>query len=66
VFLETARDVPEAQSLRVENKMFYFDVGQNRRGSYMRISEVSTFLLIDLNDYSKTSVYRTSGFIELQ
>jgi hypothetical protein len=32
--------LPEAQALRVENKMFYFDVGQNRRGVFMRISEV--------------------------
>ena len=28
--------------MRVENKMFYFDVGQNRRGVFMRISEVSS------------------------
>ena len=33
-------DLPEPQSLRVENKMFYFDVGHNRRGTFMRISEV--------------------------
>lgn len=39
---ETGRDVPEAQSLRVENKMFYFDIGENRRGRYMRISEVTS------------------------
>lgn len=32
--------LPDPQSLRVENKMFYFDVGQNRRGVFMRISEV--------------------------
>jgi hypothetical protein len=32
--------LPEAKSLRVENKMFYFDVGQNQRGVYMRVSEV--------------------------
>jgi len=32
--------LPEAQSLRVENKMFYFDIGQNRRGVFMRVSEV--------------------------
>jgi len=28
--------------MRVENKMFYFDIGQNNRGTYMRISEVIT------------------------
>jgi len=33
-------DLPEPQSLRVENKMFYFDIGHNRRGTFMRISEV--------------------------
>ncbi|KAK2153197.1 hypothetical protein LSH36_304g01008 [Paralvinella palmiformis] len=33
-------DLPEARSMRVENKMFYFDVGQNRRGVFMRVSEV--------------------------
>lgn len=38
--LETEEPVAEAKSLRVENKMFYFDVGHNRRGTYMRISEV--------------------------
>jgi len=32
--------LPEPQSLRVENKMFYFDIGHNRRGTFMRISEV--------------------------
>jgi len=26
----------------VENKNFYFDIGQNNRGVYMRISEVKT------------------------
>ena len=32
--------LPEPQAMRVENKMFYFDIGQNRRGIFMRISEV--------------------------
>ena len=27
--------------MRVDNKNFYFDIGQNNRGIYMRISEVS-------------------------
>jgi len=35
-------ELPEPRSMRVENKMFYFDVGQNRRGVFMRISEVRT------------------------
>ena len=33
-------ELPEPRSMRVENKMFYFDVGQNRRGVFMRVSEV--------------------------
>ena len=34
-------ELPEGRHLRVENKNFYFDVGQNSRGIYMRISEVT-------------------------
>ena len=41
-FSEGQGELPEPRSMRVENKMFYFDVGQNRRGVFMRISEVST------------------------
>ena len=33
-------ELPESKYLRVENKVFYFDVGSNRRGVYLRISEV--------------------------
>ncbi|XP_052212893.1 transcriptional activator protein Pur-beta-like isoform X2 [Dreissena polymorpha] len=33
-------DLPESKYLRVENKVFYFDVGSNRRGVYLRVSEV--------------------------
>ena len=34
-------ELPEGQQMRAENKNFYFDVGQNNRGIYLRISEVS-------------------------
>ena len=34
-------ELPEGRHMKVENKNFYFDVGQNNRGIYMRISEVS-------------------------
>lgn len=34
-------DLPEGRHVHVDNKNFYFDVGQNNRGVYMRISEVS-------------------------
>lgn len=33
-------ELPAGRHMRVENKNFYFDVGQNERGVYMRISEV--------------------------
>ncbi|XP_013390045.1 transcriptional activator protein Pur-beta isoform X4 [Lingula anatina] len=36
---EPAGDLPESRSLRTENKVFYFDVGHNRRGVFMRVSE---------------------------
>ncbi|XP_013779956.1 transcriptional activator protein Pur-beta-like [Limulus polyphemus] len=35
-------DLPEARHMRIENKNFYFDVGQNCRGVYMRVSEVKS------------------------
>ncbi|XP_025088587.1 transcriptional activator protein Pur-beta-like isoform X13 [Pomacea canaliculata] len=37
---EPQNELPESRSMRVENKMFYFDVGSNRRGVYLRVSEV--------------------------
>jgi PurA ssDNA and RNA-binding protein len=33
-------ELPEGRHLRVDNKNFYFDIGQNNRGIYMRMSEV--------------------------
>ncbi|XP_017785114.1 PREDICTED: transcriptional activator protein Pur-beta isoform X3 [Nicrophorus vespilloides] len=35
-------DLPDGRHLHVDNKNFYFDVGQNNRGVYMRISEVKS------------------------
>jgi len=35
-------ELPEGRHCRVENKNFYFDIGQNNRGIYMRVSEVKT------------------------
>ncbi|PAA56793.1 hypothetical protein BOX15_Mlig008837g1 [Macrostomum lignano] len=37
---EGVAKLPEAKALRAENKMFYFDVGYNRRGTFLRMSEV--------------------------
>lgn len=34
-------ELPEGRHMKVQNKNFYFDIGQNNRGIYMRISEVS-------------------------
>lgn len=34
--------LPDGTSFRVENKKFYFDVGQNKLGVFMRISEVKS------------------------
>ncbi|KAG8234728.1 hypothetical protein J437_LFUL000962 [Ladona fulva] len=35
-------DLPEGRHMRVDNKNFYFDIGQNNRGIYMFISEDKT------------------------
>lgn len=35
-------ELPEGRHMRAENKNFYFDIGQNNRGIYMRISEVKS------------------------
>ncbi|XP_076293870.1 purine-rich binding protein-alpha isoform X2 [Lasioglossum baleicum] len=35
-------DLPDGRYMRVDSKNFYFDIGQNNRGIYMRISEVKT------------------------
>lgn len=35
-------ELPEGRHLRVDNKNFYFDIGQNNRGIYMRMSEVKS------------------------
>lgn len=34
-------ELPEGRHIRIDNKKFYFDVGQNNMGVYMRVSEVS-------------------------
>lgn len=41
-------DLPEGRHLRVEDKTFYFDIGQNSRGIYMRVSEVRINCLVHL------------------
>lgn len=39
-------DLPEGRYMRVDSKNFYFDIGQNNRGIYMRISEVRALRLL--------------------
>lgn len=41
-------ELPEGRHMHVDNKNFYFDIGQNNRGIYMRISEVSCERYLDL------------------
>ncbi|EDO39605.1 predicted protein, partial [Nematostella vectensis] len=38
---EDALELPASRELRVEQKRFYFDVGSNARGVFLRISEVT-------------------------
>jgi hypothetical protein len=43
-------ELPEGKHLRVDNKIFYFDIGQNNRGVFMRVSEVNKsiqFILLE-------------------
>lgn len=37
--LAPKKELPEGQHFRTENKKFYFDIGQNNFGVFMRISE---------------------------
>ena len=50
-------ELPEGRHMKVENKNFYFDVGQNNRGIYMRISEVSNYLFQENYRLFKTLLY---------
>ncbi|KAK3737240.1 hypothetical protein QZH41_010869 [Actinostola sp. cb2023] len=50
---EESRVLPKSCELRVEQKKFYFDVGNNARGVFLRISEVTLAFRVTAN-------YRTS------
>ena len=56
VFLEMIGELPEGRHLRVGNKFFYFDFGQNNRVN-MRILEVSCFQI-----FPNFSVIRLNKF----
>ena len=42
LFVLEPAELPESKYLRVGNKNFYFDIGSNDRGIFLRISEVKT------------------------
>lgn len=44
-------DLPEGRYMRVDSKNFYFDIGQNNRGIYMRISEVYIICIRNEHQY---------------
>lgn len=46
-------ELPEGRHMKVDNKNFYFDIGQNNRGIYMRISEVRTLQTLMTSDRGK-------------
>ncbi len=56
IFLEPA-ELPESKSIRVGNKTFYFDIGSNTRGIFLRISEVKgkSCFFLNLNIYLGSS-----------
>lgn len=45
-------DLPEGRYMRVDSKNFYFDIGQNNRGIYMRISEVRVYRWLKIRGVS--------------
>lgn len=45
-------DLPEGRYMRVDSKNFYFDIGQNNRGIYMRISEVRAYRWLKIRGVS--------------
>lgn len=48
---------PEGRHIRVDNKIFYFDIGQNNRGVFMRVSEVSLFTNQKLNVFFSSDCF---------
>lgn len=50
-------ELPEGRHMRVENKNFYFDIGQNNRGIYMRISEVNLVISFSSNFMHNLSAF---------
>ena len=46
IFIGFRENLPDGTNFRVENKKFYFDIGQNKIGVFMRISEVCYNLVL--------------------
>lgn len=40
IFRSELKDLPESRSIHVSNKNFYFDLGLNDRGVFLRVSQV--------------------------
>lgn len=73
LFLETSK-LPESKYLHVGNKNFYFDIGSNNRGVFLRVSEVNrkqknvwyskldltTFFLINIGSCQPTNCYNNT------
>ena len=49
---EEPQELPDFQEMRIERKRFYFDCGNNDRGSFLRISEVINFFCLFIKEYS--------------
>ena len=58
-------ELPEGKHFRVENKNFYFDIGQNNRGVYMRISEVKTNFRSVFRRKSDSTITNVRSFVRL-
>lgn len=62
---EPNSDLPESRERRVEQKRFYFDVGSNARGVYLRISEVSILSYVAINFWGLAPVVpRVDNFMQ--
>ncbi|XP_075987002.1 purine-rich binding protein-alpha isoform X5 [Anticarsia gemmatalis] len=49
-------ELPEGRHLRVDNKNFYFDIGQNNRGIYMKVSECGTWSPLQVKSNFRTAI----------
>ena len=64
IISEGQSELPESKYLRVENKVFYFDAGSNRRGVYLRVSEVCMKLVFHVKTCSFNPYKPSIFFVE--